>query len=248
MRIASLYDIHGNLPALEAALADVRRSGVDRIVVGGDLVPGPMPNECIDLLCSVEIPIKFIRGNGDRVTLAASRGEPIPEVPERFQPIVEWSAKALAPRNIERMTTWPANLAIDSPHLGRILFCHATPKNDTDVFLRTTDEDKLAAYLAGTDADLIVCGHMHMQFDRQVGSWRIVNSGSIGSPYGEAGAYWLLIDEDVERRKTVYDFEGAARLIVGTSYPQAEEYSRSIVAPNSEAETLEAFSKFEFSE
>ena len=74
MRIAALYDIHGNLPALEAVLAEVRDAKPDAIVIGGDVVPGPMPRECLDLLRSLNVPMHCIPGNGERVTLAQRQG------------------------------------------------------------------------------------------------------------------------------------------------------------------------------
>ena len=66
MRIAALYDIHGNLPALDAVLADAVRAGVDRVVVGGDVLPGPMARECLERLQALDVPTEFLRGNGDR--------------------------------------------------------------------------------------------------------------------------------------------------------------------------------------
>jgi Calcineurin-like phosphoesterase superfamily domain len=73
MRVAAIYDIHANLPALEAVLQDVRQAKVDQVVVGGDVLPGPMPNETIECLLNLHIPVQFIQGNGDRVVLAQMR-------------------------------------------------------------------------------------------------------------------------------------------------------------------------------
>src|SRR5205085_2801049 len=95
-RVAALYDIHGNLPALEAALADVRQAGVDEIVIGGDVLPGPMPRETLECLLDLEIPVRFVRGNGDRVVLGAMRGEEPTEVPEPFREGIRWNARQLS--------------------------------------------------------------------------------------------------------------------------------------------------------
>jgi hypothetical protein len=81
MRVAALFDIHGNLPALEAVLAEVRAIGVDRVVIGGDVVPGPMPRECLDVVLELGIPTDFVIGNGDRETIAARRGFMSAEIP-----------------------------------------------------------------------------------------------------------------------------------------------------------------------
>ncbi|HVR95372.1 MAG TPA: metallophosphoesterase family protein, partial [Thermoanaerobaculia bacterium] len=82
MRVAAIYDIHGNLPALEAVLQEIRQVGVDRIVVGGDVLPGPMPRETLACLLDLEIPIQFIRGNGDRVVLEQRTGQETERLPE----------------------------------------------------------------------------------------------------------------------------------------------------------------------
>ena len=74
MRIAAIYDIHANLPALEAVLQDIRQAAVDAIVVGGDVLPGPMPQETIECLLDLEMPVQFIQGNGDREVLARMEG------------------------------------------------------------------------------------------------------------------------------------------------------------------------------
>ncbi|MFL5520719.1 MAG: metallophosphoesterase family protein, partial [Gemmatimonadales bacterium] len=84
MRVAALYDIHGNLPALEAVLAEARHAGVDEIIVGGDVVPGPMPRETLAALLELDVPVRFIRGNGDREVAALMAGGEPTNVPEPF--------------------------------------------------------------------------------------------------------------------------------------------------------------------
>ena len=127
--------------------------------------------------------------------------------------------------------------------LGRVLFCHATPRNENECFTRLTSENRLLPVFAGVDADVVVCGHTHMQFDRMIGRMRVVNAGSVGMPFGEPGADWLLLGPDIEVRHTVYDFAKAAESIRGTHYPQAQEFAaRSVLQPPSKAEMLEVFS------
>ena len=94
--------------------------------------------------------------------------------------------------------------------IGRVLYCHATPRNDLDIFTERTPEERIAPLFADVDADVIVCGHTHMQFDRTIAGKRVINSGSVGVPYeDEPGAYWTL---DLEHRRTEYDDPPAARL------------------------------------
>jgi predicted phosphodiesterase len=242
MRVAALYDIHGNLPALEAVLEDVRRADVSLIVIGGDLVPGPLPRETLDRLDDLDVPIRFIHGNGESAVLAELAGKDS-SVPAPFREIIRWTARQLEPEQQRSMSRWPPTVRLAIPDLGDVLFCHATPRNDTEIFTRLTPEARVAPAFAGVDAPIVVCGHTHMQFDRMVGWIRVVNAGSVGMPFGEPGADWLLLGPDVQFRRTAYDLAGAADRIRRTSYPQALEFAtRDILKPRSEEEMLDAFS------
>lgn len=244
MRVAAVYDIHGNLPALEAVLEDVRRAGVDRIVVGGDVVPGPMPVETLARLAALDIPAEFIHGNGDREVLAVRRGIQTGAVPEAFREAVQWNADALQPEHERWMRTWPGTLRLEVPGLGKVLFCHATPQNDIDIFTRLTPDDELLPRFEGLGVDLVVCGHTHMPFDRVIGGTRVVNAGSVGMPFGNPGAYWLVLGPGVEPKRTSYDLDGAAARVRATSYPQAEVFAATnILQPPSEDTMLALFSR-----
>ena len=246
MRVAAIYDIHGNLPALEAVLEDIRRADVDRVVVGGDVFPGPLPRETLACLLDVEIPIQFIQGNGDRAVLERMAGSDLDAVPEQAREAIRWVARQLGPEDERLVASWPRTLRVEIPGLGEALFCHATPRNDTEMFTRLTPEDRLLPVFAGLDVPLVVCGHTHMQFDRRVGRVRVVNAGSVGMPFGEPGAYWLLLGPDVQLRHTPYDLAAAAARIRATSYPQAEEFAaRDVLQPRSESDVLAAFAKVE---
>jgi putative phosphoesterase len=241
MRVAAIYDIHGNLPALEAVLQDVRRAEVDHVVVGGDVLPGPMPRETITCLLDLDIPVRFIQGNGDREVLS-----PTGAVPEPFREAMRWVAQQLPPEHERLIASWPQTLRIEISGLGEVLFCHATPRNDTEVFTRLTSEDRLLPIFEGLNVPVVVCGHTHMQFDRTIGRIRVVNAGSVGMPFQEPGAYWLLLGPNVQLRQTPYDLAKAAERIRGTTYPQAQDFAaRNVLQPPSEAETLEAFTKVE---
>jgi putative phosphoesterase len=241
-RVAAIYDIHGNLPALEAVLADVRRARVDLIVVGGDVLPGPMPRETLACLLDAEMPVRFIRGNGDRESVALSAGALTSDVPERFQPAVRWSGQQLSAAEASIVAHWPPTVELDIQGLGRVLFCHATPRSDKEIFTRVTPEASLVPVFTDVNAAVVVCGHTHMQFDRMVGATRVVNAGSVGMPFGAPGAYWLLLGSEIELRRTVYDFEQAASRIRATQYPSAEEFAaRSVSSPPSEEEMLAVY-------
>jgi predicted phosphodiesterase len=127
-----------------------------------------------------------------------------------------------------------------------VLFCHATPRNNTEAFTRLTPEDRLLPVFEGVDVPVVVCGHTHMQFDRQVGRVRVANAGSVGMPFGEPGADWLVLGPDVQLRHTAYDLLKAAERIRDRSYPQAQDFAaRYVLHPPSESEMLEAFSRVE---
>jgi putative phosphoesterase len=246
MRIAALYDIHANLPALESVLEEIGGLAVDQIVIGGDVVPGPMPRETIALLHSLKIPVHYIQGNGDRVVLAQMRGQESAEVPLQFREVIRWNAQELRRDYESFLTGWPKTLAISIPGLGKVLFCHATPQNDTDIFTRLTVETRVSALLEGVEASCVVCGHTHMQFDRTVDGIRVVNAGSVGMPFQNPGAYWLLLGPAVELRRTGYDLAQAAERIRKTEYPQAHDFAaRNVLQPPTEQETLASLARID---
>jgi putative phosphoesterase len=240
MRVAAVYDIHGNLPALEAVIDAVRGETVDLIVCGGDVLPGPMPRECMDVLLGLDLPIRFIHGNGDRLVVETMRGEVIDGIPEPTRAALRWNGEQIAPEHERVIAGWPSSLRLAIDGVGEVLFCHATPRDDTGIFTRLTPEDRLIPVFSGVDADVVVCGHTHMQFDRTVGRTRVVNAGSVGMPCGRPDACWLVLGEGVEPRQTSYAFNAAADRVRGTSYPHADHFARQLVHPPAEDEMLQA--------
>ena len=245
--VAAIFDIHANLPALEAVLRDVREVGVDHIVVGGDVVPGPMPRETLACLRSIGIPVACIRGNGEVAVIERMRGKDPAGVPDTYLPMMRWVAQQLAADHEALMASWPLTVSLRVDDLGDVLFCHATPRNEHEIFTLATSEARLLPVFAGVRARLVVCGHTHMQFDRMVGTTRVVNAGSVGMPFQQpGGVYWLLLGADVELRRTDYDLPQAAEAIRRTTYPQAEELAvRYVLDPPPETEMLDAFRQAE---
>lgn len=247
MRVAALYDIHANLPALEAVLQEIAQLRVDRILVGGDVVPGPMPRETIERLLAIKLPCDFLQGNGEIAVLEEMAGKAATGVPEQHRPVLQWTAQQLGPEHERLLSRWQATVHMQHPDVGEILFCHATPRNATEIFTRNTPEERLlATAFSNVNASVVVCGHTHMQFDRMIGSCRVVNAGSVGMPFGKPGAYWLLIDSGIELRRTPYDFEKAAEAVRRTNYLQASEFAeRNLLHPPSEEEMLNLFTGVE---
>ena len=187
--IATLYDIHGNLAALEAVLAEIPDDAT--IVVGGDIVTGgPHPSETLERLRSFGDRVVWVRGNVDRELMPGEKGLAPPGV-------LDPTRAKLTEEQIAFLHGLPATQQID-----RVLYCHASPRNDLDVFSDRTPEERIAFLFEDVDADVVVCGHTHIQFDRTIAGKRVINSGSVGSPYEEQpGAYWTL---DLEHRRTGY--------------------------------------------
>jgi putative phosphoesterase len=224
VKVAALYDIHGNLPALEAVLEEL---DADLVVVGGDVTGGAFPSETVERLRGLGESARWLRGNLERelVELPPPReAGPPPGELERLR-------EALSDEQVEFLYGLPEQLELEVDGLGKVLFCHATPNNDLEIVTPLTGEERLARIVAGVDANAVVVGHTHMQDDRRVGGIRWVNAGSVGMPYEEApGAYWALLGPDVELRCTGYD-EAA---LDGYEYPQATrkeaaEYFESVV-------------------
>lgn len=246
MPIAALYDIHGNLPALEAVLDEVRAANVDRVIVGGDIVPGPMPRETLTRLLNLGLPTQFIQGNCEVADLAEMSGQ-VPKAPEQVRVNIRWAARELDLDHVQLFAGWPKTLRAHVPGIGNVLFCHATPRNEDEIFTQFTAEDRLLPAFAGLDdLDLVVCGHTHIQFDRTVGKIRVVNAGSVGMPFGEPGADWLLLGPDLQLRHTPYNLAKAAESIRATKYPGAEEFAANyVLSPPAAEKMLALYSQHE---
>lgn len=124
------------------------------------------------------------------------------------------------------LATWPKTHWLEIGGLGTVLFCHSTPRSETEVFTRLTPEALLVPLFDRLGASVMVCGHTHMQFDRMIGGTRVVNAGSVGMPFGEPGAYWVALGPEVQLRHTPYNLGQAAERVRATSYPQASEFAR----------------------
>lgn len=241
MRVAVLSDIHGVLPALEAVLAEPDVRAADRIVLTGDIAAGPLPAQTLDVLTGLGDRALWVRGNADRelVALAGGGETSIPD------PIAPWAAVQLRSDHLELLAGLPSTVELDVDGLGRTVFCHATPRDDEEVALVDSALDRWSAVLSTVDSGVaaVVCGHTHMPFVRLVNGRLVVNPGSVGMPYGRAGAHWALLGPGAALRRTEYDYDAAcARIAASSGYADAAQWADFFVrARASDAEALAIF-------
>jgi len=235
MRIATLCDIHGNLPALDAVLAEVELLDVDLIVVGGDAVPGPFMAETIDRLRGLGDRARFVMGNGDReVVEAFDAGVAVEDAAEGFQRFTAWCAAQIDRSARDFLAAFEGVVSLEADDVGPVLFCHGSPRSDTEIITQVTPPDRLAPMLEGVTEPTVVCGHTHHQFALGLDGRTVLNAGSVGMPYqGAAAAFWLLLGPDVRMRRTDYDIDGALEALRGTGAPDVDEMmlQESLVTP-----------------
>ena len=235
MRIAALFDIHGNLPALEAVLNVLANERVDAVVVGGDTAWGPQTGECLDRLAALPHALHWVIGNCDRDVLhAAAGGVPANEM-------VRFTAEHLADRHLDLLHQSQRTVTLLTSDGGPLLFCHGSPRADTDVITRISPTSRVLPMLAGTNG-IVIGGHTHQQFDRTFDGRRFLNGGSVGLPYeGKVNAYWLLIGDDFEMRHTPYDLDPAIDALRATGFPSFDDiFGDSLIAPASPEEATHA--------
>jgi predicted phosphodiesterase len=171
LRVAALSGFHANVPALEAALAQVERVSVDRIVIGGDVVPGPLPVETIERLRALGDRAVFVRGNGDRwVVDAFDAPGSMSEGDERpGRPWAAWTAEAIDRRDRDLLASFAERAVLAVDGLGPTLFCHGSPRDDEELLTTLTPKRRWRPALEGVAESVVVCGHAHAHFDRQLG-------------------------------------------------------------------------------
>jgi predicted phosphodiesterase len=201
---ALLYDVHGNLPALEAVLADADSARAERFLLGGDYgVFGAWPRETVERLRDLDA--VWIRGNVDRWTASPE------DAPEAVRPAVEACRELLGEELTAALGGLPETIRREAT-----LYCHASPESDMRSFLPEPADDE-AELLRGVDADRLVFGHTHLPFRREAeGGIELLNPGSVGMPLdGDHRASYVLLHDDgrVDHRRVAYDHEASARAI-----------------------------------
>jgi putative phosphoesterase len=221
LRVAALYDIHGNLPALEAVLAEVEAAAPDLVVIGGDVVAGPLPSETLDRLVQLGERARWVMGNADRMVIEAyDRGGRPADPEDPIDRLDAWVARQLTRDQRDRLASFEPVV-----RAGGALFCHGSPRSDEEIITALSPDARLAPMLDGVAEDVVVCGHTHHQFDRRAGGTRVVNAGSVGRPYeDEPAAYWLWLGPEPELRRTDYDIAAAVERLRASGLPEVDEF------------------------
>jgi putative phosphoesterase len=242
-RVAVLSDVHGVLPALDLVLAEPEVRQADLVVVTGDLAAGPQPGEVLDRLGALGERVRLVRGNADRdlVTIART-GRPPLGTPD----IDVWAAGRLSEQHVATLEALPHPVVVPVDGVGDVLFCHGSPRDEDEVVLVDTRLSRWAEVLADVPeaVRMVVCGHTHMPFVRLVDRRWVVNSGSIGMPYGSRGLPWALLDgTGVQLRWTDADTGALAdEVVAACSFPGVREWADTYVrSPLGDGDAVEAF-------
>ncbi len=228
------------LEPLEAVLAELEREDVDAVLIGGDAVSGPQPQETLERLRSLELPTHWIRGNGERA-LGPDAGDAVMGG-EGAEAALDFTASQLSEEDRRSLSQLPETMKLEVDGLGETLFCHASPRNDLDIVTPGTPVARFETLLEGVPQRVVVAGHTHIQLDRTVDGVRWINPGSIGMPYESAvAAFWAVLGPDVEFRRTPFDTERSAGALLASDWPEAQSFVAENVraaVPREEAITL----------
>jgi predicted phosphodiesterase len=178
-----------------------------------------------------------VRGNADRAVL-----ENVSET-EREQ----WMQAHHTDAMRDFLSTFEEQLVVEIEGVGPVRFCHGSPRTDEECVTPETPEERVREFSAGVDERVIVTGHVHIRFDREVGGIRSVNSGSVGLPYeGKPGAFWAMFGPDVEMRRTEYDLDETIDRYRASGQPNVEQIVEMMVEPPERREVIDHAEKVVF--
>jgi putative phosphoesterase len=242
-RVAVLGDVHGNAVALRAVLEELRGEGVDLVVWTGDLSWGPEPAATLELVRSLELPARYVRGNAERALFEIEDGT-IAEPSEREQ----WMLAAHSAQDLDFARSFVHAHSVEIDGLGPTYFTHGSPRSDEELLTAGTPEERVAAATYEISERVLVTGHTHSQYDRVAAGVRALNPGSVGMPYeGRPGAYWALLGPDVELRRTEYDVDEAIARLRSSGIPDPEQLVETLTSPPTPEELIAHAEQLEFS-
>ncbi len=226
MRIALIADVHANLPALESVLAHARLCGADEFWNLGDMVGyGPFPDECVKLLH--KICRRNVAGNYDKKVISKKKIEKMREKGKDRDKIFsfEWTLQHLSEEAVDFIRMLPSVQPVDV-ETRRILITHGSPEGDEDGLTPLTPLSRLEELAKLTDAEMVLCGHTHLPFDRSAAGVRFVNPGGTGRSFdGDIRASYCLLDVSrdhfaVEHFRVKYDSAALFREMKACKFPE----------------------------
>jgi putative phosphoesterase len=237
-RVAFLSDVHGNLPALEACMKEIRSEGVEAVYFLGDLTWGPQPREVLDFALSIELPTGFVAGNAERLVGQLARGE-CATVGETG----DWIVEKHGASGIEVVGGFAPTITIQTSGAGAVRLCHGSPRRDNELLTPATPAARVAQATRGMGPATFAHGHTHLQYTRQVAGKLVIAPGSVGIPYGtesRAGARWALVDDDIHVRVSPYDIDDSIQIAHDVGYPGVASYEKNLRTPPTLDEVITA--------
>lgn len=234
--VAVLSDVHANVPALRAVLAEPDVCRADLVVFNGDLTWGAYPVETVAMVRSLGTRAVCVRGNGERFVRNIATGRYRPQTPRE-----EWVPARHDATSLAFVGSIPFSVVVDIAGMGPVLFCHGSPRSDNELVTPGTSEERFLELTEGVAERVLVTGHTHLQFDRLVAARRSVNPGSVGLPYhrGEPGvAHWALLGPDVSLRETRYDVQEEVAAVRAAHDPKQEQIIEMLLRPPSPEEII----------
>jgi putative phosphoesterase len=241
-RIAVLSDVHGNLPAFEAALADVSKFDVQAVLFLGDFTWGPQPLEVISRARSISVPTWFVRGNAERAVIEFAAG-----TRETENARDDWMVAAHGEQGLAEILTFAPALQITVDGLGGLRLAHGSPRSDVELLTPGSSPERVEAALVGVDDPVVGHGHTHIQYQRRLGERTVFGPGSVGIPYdtkGKTGARWALVTDAIELRVAPFDIEDSIDVARAVGYAGLANYEKYLRTPitveelDHDAETL----------
>jgi predicted phosphodiesterase len=242
-RLAIVADVHGNAVALAAVVEEIRRDPPDLTVVNGDLSWGPEPEAAFEVAGGLPDAV-FVRGNAESALLRYVRDPDL----DRSE-TAAWMLERHDPARIAQIEAFAGTVTVDVDGIGRVFVCHGSPRGDQEIVTPRTPKPRMSDLLAGTELDVLVTAHVHLQFDRKVLGIRSLNAGSVGLQYGGTpAAYWAEIGPAIRLRTTPYDLEEAERRIRSSGIPNADQLVSLLRDPPSAEEVIEDGERLEVSD
>jgi predicted phosphodiesterase len=223
-RIAVISDVHGNVPAFKACLADVANADVEGVAILGDLTWGPQPLEVLALVDALTVPVWGVRGNAERAIIDMASGERPFE-----RPGDSWLIETHGPDGVAALREFSPSVSVSVGSIGRIRFCHGSPRSDIELLTPATSAAQITEVTSGVPERTFAHGHTHLQYQRVVAERTVFGPGSVGLPYGtngKPGARWALVDDAIELRVSDYDIEDAIDVARSVGYPGIVNYEK----------------------